>query len=109
MTSPLAPGVALPGADVHAQLEEDVDRLIDELPPSVGGQKVMLDGDAGQALVDQGRFASDAMVVGSHGFGRILRFMAGSVASSVVRAAPWPVFVVPEHGRLPFANAGRPL
>jgi nucleotide-binding universal stress UspA family protein len=106
LTSALAPGVAVPPAiDLHEHLENEIDELIDSLPTRVGGQKIILDGDPAPVLIGQGRFAADAMVFGCHGFGRILRLLAGSVTSTIVRGAPWPVIVVPEHGRLPFVVA----
>lgn len=105
LTSTLAPMVAIPATtNVHGRLEAEIDALIDSLPADVAGQKVMLQGDPASALLDQGRLAASAMVFGCQGFGRVLRLIVGSVTSQVVRAAPWPVVVVPEGGGLPFAT-----
>lgn len=47
---------------------------------------------------------ADAIVLGSHGHGRVHRFLLGSVAERVLRQAPCPVLVVP-HRALPGAEA----
>lgn len=104
LVSRIAPAAVLPLDAEGAPLERELDELINGLPPGIGGQKVILDGDPAEALLDQGRYAADLIVFGSHGFGRFLRLVAGSVTSKVVRAAPWPVIVVPLHGRIPFAQ-----
>jgi nucleotide-binding universal stress UspA family protein len=106
LTSALVPTATIPAADeVHKRLERRIDALIDSLPAAIGGQKVMLQGDTATALLDQGTLAASVMVFGCQGFGRVLRTLVGSVTSKVVRAAPWPVIVVPEAGRLPFTTA----
>jgi nucleotide-binding universal stress UspA family protein len=51
---------------------------------------------AAQAIVQAGeRFVVDAIVVGSHGKGRALRSLLGSVSRDVVHQARRPVLVVP--------------
>jgi len=37
----------------------------------------------------------DARVLGSRGFGPVMRLLVGSVSSRVIRQAPLPVLVVP--------------
>jgi nucleotide-binding universal stress UspA family protein len=87
--------VWLPDEEAEAVLERQLDELLEALPESLGGQKMILAGDPVQALVDQGPNAADVVVFGSHGFGRVLRLLGASVTSEVTRAAPWPVIVVP--------------
>ena len=53
-----------------------------------------------RAILDYAREARvDAIVVGTHGRGRIAQFLMGSVAENVLRHAPCPVLTVrhPEH------------
>jgi nucleotide-binding universal stress UspA family protein len=53
-----------------------------------------------RAILDYAREARvDAIVVGTHGRGRVAQFFMGSVAENVVRHAPCPVLTVrhPEH------------
>jgi nucleotide-binding universal stress UspA family protein len=85
-------------------IERELGELIESLPPSVGGQHAVLSGRAAHALLDQSWRAVDLMVFGTRGFGRFLQLLGGSVTSEVVRAAPWPVLVVPPAGSLPFAS-----
>jgi nucleotide-binding universal stress UspA family protein len=85
-------------------IERDLEELIEDLPPSVGGQHVVLSGRPAHALLDQSWRAVDLMVFGTRGFGRFLQLLGGSVTSEVIRAAPWPVLVVPPAGSLPFAG-----
>jgi nucleotide-binding universal stress UspA family protein len=94
----------LSGEEVAALLERELDELLATLPPSIGGQKVVLAGDPVEALVAQGPYAADLVVFGSHGFGRMMRVLGTSVTSEVARAAPWPVLAVPPQGPLAFAG-----
>jgi nucleotide-binding universal stress UspA family protein len=93
----ISPAGPLPLDDhvVGDRLEEELDELLDRLPASVAGQKLILAGDPARALLAQGPRAADLMVFGSHGFGRFLRLVGWSVTSPVMRDAPWPVIVVP--------------
>jgi nucleotide-binding universal stress UspA family protein len=40
---------------------------------------------------------ADLIVVGTHGYGPVRRFVLGSVADQVIRMAPCPVLTVPHH------------
>jgi nucleotide-binding universal stress UspA family protein len=95
--------VWLDDEEVAKLLERELDQLLATLPPSIGGQKVILAGDPVEALLAQGPDVADLVVFGSHGFGRVMRIVGASVTSEVARAAPWPVIVVPPHGPLAFA------
>jgi nucleotide-binding universal stress UspA family protein len=87
-------------------MEEELDRLIETLPSEVGAQKVLVSGSPAEILVSKGRRALDLMVTGTRGYGRLLRFLIGSVSSDVVRMAPWPVIVVPPTARIELAQRG---
>lgn len=53
------------------------------------------EGEPGPAIVDAARSeAADLVVVGSHGRGRVERFVLGSVSDHVVRHAPCPILIV---------------
>lgn len=107
LAAQMAPGMgAVPFNTVAFKewLEQELDALLEELPSSIGGQKVILSGQPATALIEQGRRAADVIVFGTHGFGRLLRLVGGSVTSDVVRGAPWPVIVVPPKGPLPFVG-----
>jgi len=100
----VTPGVSAPplnGNLMREHIAEALDELIRALPQNIGAQRLMLSGDPANELVNQGLRAVDVMVFGSHGFGRAMRAIAGSVTSRVIRSAPWPVIVVPPQGRLP--------
>ena len=85
-------------------LEEELDRLIEDLPGEVGAQRVLVAGSPAEILVSKGRRAVDLMVTGTHGYGRLLRFLLGSVSSEVARRAPWPLVVVPPTARIEFGG-----
>jgi nucleotide-binding universal stress UspA family protein len=102
LTSWIAPGTYIPLGDLEGPIEEELEQLLAALPAEIGAQKIVLSGHPADALLAQGPLAAELMVFGSHGFGRFLRLVAGSVSSKVIRGAPWPVLVVPPHGPLPF-------
>jgi nucleotide-binding universal stress UspA family protein len=59
-------------------------------------------GNAGEAITQAAeRFVVDAIVLGSHGKGRALRSVLGSVSHDVMRRAVRPVLVVPSPGASP--------
>jgi nucleotide-binding universal stress UspA family protein len=65
---------------------------------------VLVSGSPAEILVSKGQRAVDLMVTGTRGYGRLLRFLLGSVSSDVVRRAPWPVIVVPPTARIELAQ-----
>lgn len=53
------------------------------------------EGEPGPAIVDAAQSeGADLIVVGSHGRGRVGRFLIGSVSDHVIRNAPAPVLIV---------------
>lgn len=46
-----------------------------------------------------GELEPDMLIVGSHGFGAVLRLFLGSVSTELTRLSPVPVLVVPAPGR----------
>jgi nucleotide-binding universal stress UspA family protein len=66
------------------------------LARGVAAESRVLDGDPSEALVAAAvREQADLIILGSHGRRGIQRLLLGSVAETVVRAAPLPVLVVP--------------
>lgn len=106
LASQVGPDMTVPSlhSDLGERMERELDELLDVLPASLAGQKVVLEGDPADALLGLGARAADVMVFGSHGFSRIERLLGGSVTSAIVRAAHWPVIVVPSQGPLVFAS-----
>jgi nucleotide-binding universal stress UspA family protein len=98
LTRWVTPGLPVPPHDpnfMREVIEEALNEVMETLPPGVGGQALMLDGDPAEALLAVAPETVDLMVFGTHGFGRLMQVLTGSVASDVVRRAPWPVVVVP--------------
>jgi nucleotide-binding universal stress UspA family protein len=56
-------------------------------------------GRAADTIVRYGTdISADVIVMGTHGYGPIKRFMLGSVAERVLRQAPCPVVTIPHSG-----------
>jgi len=82
--------------DLFAQAQQIVDDAVAlARTHNVAAEGRLVEGDAADALVATAKEQeTDLVVVGSHGRRGIRRFFLGSVAESVVRAAPVPVLVV---------------
>jgi nucleotide-binding universal stress UspA family protein len=82
------------GPDFQTQLYE----AVAELPPELRALPVLEKGDAVQKLLEDAGVGVDLLVLGSRGFGPVMRLLIGSVSSRVIRQAPCPVMVVPRPG-----------
>lgn len=94
--------------DEHAKLRADLEERLmaaadfagkpDASGRSVSVETRVLVGDAPAVLADQG-IELDLLVVGSRGYGPVLRTIVGGVSERVMKLAPCPVLVVPrgEH------------
>jgi nucleotide-binding universal stress UspA family protein len=84
-------GIVNLAANARARLEQ----LASELPSSV--ERIFLHLAAGKAEIEIAQLASDIgaglIVVGTHGRTGLDRLVSGSVAASLLRLAPCPVFV----------------
>jgi nucleotide-binding universal stress UspA family protein len=95
-----APGVVgapLPpeaGADFQSRLHDAVAELPDELRALPIYEK----GDPVAKLLEHAGEGVDLLVLGSRGYGPVLRLIAGSVSVRVIRHAPCPVLIVPRPG-----------
>lgn len=99
--------IEAPGLDLErlnregaARAEQRLAALkVDELPP----ERVTRAVTVGPVDVEIRRYAAEhganLLVLGTHGYGPVRRFLLGSVATSVLRDVPCPVVTVP-HRRL---------
>jgi nucleotide-binding universal stress UspA family protein len=82
------------GPDFQTRLYD----AVAELPPELRALPVIDRGDPVQKLLEEAAVGVDLLVLGSRGFGPVMRLLIGSVSSRVIRAAPCPVLVVPRPG-----------
>ena len=78
------------------------DRLLEAreaLPAELRADARMLTGDAAARLLDEAELGVDVVVMGSRGFGAVMRALLGRVSGAVARQAPCPVIVVPWTAR----------
>ena len=83
------------GPDFQTRLHEAVAAL----EPELRALPVIEKGDPVEKLLDAAETGVDLLVLGSRGFGPVMRLLIGSVSSRVIRAAPCPVLVVPRPAR----------
>jgi nucleotide-binding universal stress UspA family protein len=78
--------------------EEELSKLAASLPPSPPATQAVVVGRPPAEIV---RYAeghgADVIVMGTHGYGAVKRFLLGSVADQVLRQATCPVLVVPHR------------
>jgi nucleotide-binding universal stress UspA family protein len=79
------------GPDFQTQLNSAVTQLSEELR----ALPVYERGDPVRKLLEAAEVGVDLLVLGSRGFGPVMRLLIGSVSSRVIREAPCPVLVVP--------------
>jgi nucleotide-binding universal stress UspA family protein len=89
----MAGALARPGA-LQTALHEGASGL----PPELRALPVYERGDPAERLLEHAAGGMDLLVLGSRGFGPMLRLLLGSVAGHVIREAQCPVLVVPRPG-----------
>jgi nucleotide-binding universal stress UspA family protein len=98
-----APAVAAAAGPAEAEAGPDFQTRLHEavaaLEPELRALPVIEKGDPVEKLLDAAEMGVDLLVLGSRGFGPVMRLLIGSVSSRVIRAAPCPVLVVPRPGR----------
>jgi nucleotide-binding universal stress UspA family protein len=82
------------GSDFQAQLYD----AVAELPAELRALPVFERGDPVKKLLEAAEMGVDLLVLGSRGFGPVMRLLIGSVSSHVIRQASCPVLVVPRPG-----------
>jgi nucleotide-binding universal stress UspA family protein len=79
------------GPDFQTRLRD----AVASLPPEVRALPVLEKGNPVDKLLEFSEVGIDLLVLGSRGFGPVMRLLIGSVSSRVIRGAPCPVMVVP--------------
>jgi nucleotide-binding universal stress UspA family protein len=92
-----APGVvgAPPPPEAGADFQSRLHDAVAELPDAVRALPIYEQGDPVEKLLEHGGRGVDLLVLGSRGYGPVLRLIAGSVSVKVIRHAPCPVLIVP--------------
>lgn len=72
-----------------------------QLPSKLRALPVHLVGDPAEQLLARAEEGMDLLVLGSRGFGPVMRLMLGSVSAQVIRKAPCPVLVTPRPPATP--------
>jgi nucleotide-binding universal stress UspA family protein len=93
-----AAAAAQVGAEAGPDFQSRLHDAVAELPPELRALPVLEKGDPVAKLLDACESGVDLLVLGSRGFGPVLRLLIGSVSSRVIRAAKCPVMVVPRPG-----------
>ena len=93
---PMAAGAAA-RADAQAgpDFQTRLHRAVAELEPELRALPVIEKGDPVERLREASEMGVDLLVLGSRGFGPMMRLLIGSVSSRVIRGAACPVLVVP--------------
>jgi nucleotide-binding universal stress UspA family protein len=82
------------GPDFQSRLHDAVGGL----PPELRALPQLEHGDPVEKLLEACESGVDLLVLGSRGFGPVMRLLIGSVSARVIRAARCPVMVVPRPG-----------
>jgi nucleotide-binding universal stress UspA family protein len=93
-----AAAAAQAGAEAGPDFQTRLNQAVAELPPEVRALPVYERGDPVGKLLEAAEMGVDLLVLGSRGFGPVMRLLIGSVSSRVIREAPCPVLVVPRPG-----------
>jgi nucleotide-binding universal stress UspA family protein len=90
-----AAAAAQAGAEAGPDFQTQLNNAVAELPEELRALPVYERGDPVQKLLEAAEMGVDLLVLGSRGFGPVMRLLIGSVSSRVIREAPCPVLVVP--------------
>jgi nucleotide-binding universal stress UspA family protein len=85
------------GVSRHETLQEEVGAAVDRCPPELRADGRTRKGAAVAVLRDEADMGIDLLVLGSRGYGPVLRTWLGSVTAELVRSAPCPLLLVPRH------------
>jgi nucleotide-binding universal stress UspA family protein len=92
-----APGVVgvPPQPEIGADFQSRLHAAVADLPSELHALAIYEKGDPCKKLIERAGEGVDVLVLGSRGFGPLLRLIAGSVSAKVIRRAPCPVLIVP--------------
>ncbi len=76
------------------KLAEEAEALVHRLQPGVAVERMVVEGHAGNAIVDATADA-DLVVIGRRGHNRVAEFLLGSISHQVADHAHCPVVIVP--------------
>ena len=93
-----AAAAAQTGAESGPDFQSRLHDAVGELSPELRALPILEHGDPVQRLLEVCESGVDLLVLGSRGFGPVMRLLLGSVSSRVIRAATCPVMVVPRPG-----------
>src|SRR5436190_1996032 len=82
------PAAAQAGAEAGPDFQTRLHEAVSELPPELRALPVLERGDPVKRLIEASEVGVDLLVLGSRGFGPVLRLLIGSVSSRVIRGAP---------------------
>jgi nucleotide-binding universal stress UspA family protein len=90
-----AAAAARAGAEAGPDFQTQLNQAVAQLPAELRALPVFERGDPVEKLLEAAEMGVDLLVLGSRGFGPVMRLLIGSVSSRVIREAPCPVLVVP--------------
>jgi nucleotide-binding universal stress UspA family protein len=93
-----AAAAAQAGPEAGPDFQTQLNNAVAELPAELRALPVFERGDPVEKLLEAAEMGVDLLVLGSRGFGPVMRLLIGSVSSRVIREAPCPVLVVPRPG-----------
>ncbi len=90
-----AAAAAQSGGEAGPDFQTQLNDAVAALPSELRALPVFERGDPVEKLLEAAEMGVDLLVLGSRGFGPVMRLLIGSVSSRVIRSAPCPVLVVP--------------
>jgi len=90
-----AAAAAQAGAEAGPDFQTRLHEAVAELPSELRALPVMERGNPVDKLLEASELGIDLLVLGSRGFGPVMRLLIGSVSSRVIRGAACPVMVIP--------------
>jgi nucleotide-binding universal stress UspA family protein len=90
-----AAAAAQAGAEAGPDFQTRLHEAVADLPPEARALPILERGNPVDKLLEISEMGVDLLVLGSRGFGPVMRLLIGSVSSRVIRAAVCPVMVVP--------------
>jgi nucleotide-binding universal stress UspA family protein len=81
--------------DVGPDFQTRLHDAVAALPAELRALPVLEKGDPVRKLLEDAEMGVDLLILGSRGFGPVMRLLIGSVSARVIRKAPCPVMIVP--------------